>query len=216
VRALVRFAWVATALLAFGLVVAWISGRAGFEWSRRGESCVRCGAQRTDTSRTFRILRIHLPLAHSVKVKTTALTESWTRYALPCHHDWALDYINNSAGLRADGSSSSLYPVLWGGRADELGEIIQRVDFGNTRSNVLCGIGSRNNLVRFVAAEALRARKGSKDTAAEKWWASNACYFAIVTNKESAITLLDKWEGEAASDLTFGIEWSRWIIEKTP
>jgi hypothetical protein len=196
--------------------VAWVFGQIGLEQSKRGEVCVRCGAERTQSKRSFRLFSARVPLANSSKIKSTTLTKCWSQYALPCVHDLSLRYINTrtpSASSFADAFPSFRYPVASATAAETLAAEIEWLDVPNARSNALNAIGNRDNLLRFVAAMALSERAQSKQQPSA-WWVMNEKYFVVVTNRQLATTLLDAWEPDAPGLLSYGIEKSRECVNQ--
>lgn len=208
--------FIAALILCCG-ATAWFSGWVEVEQSRRADTCIRCGAEWTASKRKFRFFNARMPAGSFSETNITSLTKCWSRYALPCQHDWAFHYINTTkrfAKSFGDGFPDHTYPAASQMRAEELASEIEWLDVPNARSNVLNAIGQRNNLLRFVAATTLTDRIQNEEKAPKSWWAAQAKYFVVVTNKELAMQLLDAWEQDSSALQSYSIVLSRDLMDR--
>jgi len=215
----VRFGWLVVLSTICLITIAWLSGRAGIEKRKRADTCVQCGAEKIQSSTAFCFFNFRLPINNTTSIQPTSLTKCWARYATPCQHDWALNYINTKRGLSVmagDGFPSYQYPAASAAIAKDLVAGVEWLDMPNERSNVLTAIGSRDNLLRFVAARTLVARAESEEKNPSSWWAIHSKYFVVVTNKEAATKLLDSWEPNTSDLISVGIEECRELIRRAP
>jgi hypothetical protein len=214
VKILVRFAWLSCALVVVGLFSAWVSGSAGLKWSRRTDSCVRCGAQKNYNSRIFCFFGMALPVSSSVEIKKTALTDCWTQYAAGCEHDWAFIHFSSPTAA-GHASLFGSYPIYNPDEAEKFARVIRWLDVMDARPNALRAIGDRTNLLRFAAAGLLSAQEERPPPVPAAWWATNARYFVIVTDKVAATKLTDALEEETNGELSFELISSRTLIRNT-
>jgi len=204
-------------LISMVLSAASFSHLYGLGYSRRSDSCVRCGAVHFQESKSLYIFGIRLPLLGVDRVDSSPLTSCWKRYSEPCKHDWVFDYQNTrtaSSKSFADGFPDNRYPVASSSTAREMAKAIDALDVPGARRRALNAIGNRDNLLRFVPVEALRrfSESGSNNPAA--WWQAHAKFFVIITNRSEAEAMLGRWEQEPESEFRYGFEMSREIIGK--
>ena len=213
-----RLQLLVTLLVVSVVITMWSVGWLGIEESRRGESCIRCGTERTQGEHAFRLFQMRARVSGSSKIKPTSLTECWSRYVVSCEHDWAFHYLNTRRGSGksfVDGFPYFRYPAASAVAADSFVPAIDWLDVPNARSNALVALGHRDNLLRFVAAEALRDVADGLRNDPRIWWSSNEMFFSVVTNKGRALALLDSWEKSEETRYQHVFEQSRDLIRET-
>jgi hypothetical protein len=176
-----------------------------WQWRSNGEMCVKCGAVKRNQEK---ILLGCILLSQSTHTEDTSLTKLRSKYIGPCHHDWVFFYQNSRtmAGGKSFvcGFPYNRHPV--GHMPDELANGIEKLPTTQSRILALEAIGSRENLLRWLAAGLLDqlAAVGDNDTfSPTEWWRTNACVFTICTNKADAFTVNQRFVN--SDDATIGL-----------
>lgn len=203
---------VAGVIIFIGLAV--LLGQIGINRNLHGDFCARCGARRDSKASSVYFFGAEFPFSHSEKITPSPLTASWKDYAQGCSHDWTFYYqdtFTTFAKSYADAFPAQKYPV--GVDPEELAKALNWLEVPNARLKALNAIGSRQNLLRIVAAETLRT-VNSSSLKPNEWWLVHSNYFVICTNRAEAETILQSLENNVDSSFTYAIEASRSLLER--
>src|SRR5262249_41242753 len=124
-------------------------------WVKRvhGDLCVKCGARRVYGD--VRILGISSQKSNELSL--TGLTMVRSNYVGPCQHDWAFTFYNRTSllgdKLFADGLPQYRFPAC--ASPDVIANAIEKLPTAEAKMAALEAIGSRTNLLRWLAASEL-------------------------------------------------------------
>src|SRR5262245_14213472 len=140
------------------LLVGVLSGLLGWRRYSTGDICVQCGARRITSATNAQFFWFSGPTTTGIATSPGALTPLWAKYCGGCNHDWTryfqqLRSYPVGPGFNACGFPRFEYPALCDDTSSS--NAIESLQSPLMCDAALRAIGSRDNLLRFVAAEAL-------------------------------------------------------------
>jgi hypothetical protein len=186
-----------------------------------GNFCASCGTYQVTKSYWVAAAKIKFRLWQSESFRHSPLEHEWKHYLGGCRHDWHLAYINwQSAFGKGFGDSFAAHNYPAASMTVEIAEANKRLQPESARAQCLRAIGTPNNFLRFVAADALLNFFGGTNenhsfSPSTKDFDCLVQSFQICTNKAEAQKILDILEGCAGDRFSWGIDQARDILQKS-